>query len=335
MHGDPEITPRTPTRLRWLALGLAVTASSATSAVLVLLFARPVEDQMLSTLTTERAFTTLMALAVLSLSAVGASMVRGVLHPRRRVGLTSLAALVLGIAAMFGQVGVFLRMMQIYQSMIVDGRRWRSGGLSSTAGAMPGTGWGSPAQRPLDPDLAESWTAAALAEHASVAAFAELSIALMHHAAPAALVARCHAAALDEVRHAEARFAVASAYAGRPITPGPLPVTLRPIPDLPGLAVESVVDGCWTEGLAAVRAAEQAHRSTHPGDADVLAAIAHDETAHAELAWDIVAFCVARGGEPVQSALRSVQLPASEDSVLLRQRVLARLDAQLAQREAA
>ena len=48
-----------------------------------------------------------------------------------------------------------------------------------------------------------AWARAAAFEHASVAAFARLSLQLMAHGAPTALLGEVHRAALDETRHAE------------------------------------------------------------------------------------------------------------------------------------
>src|SRR5205085_12074693 len=99
--------------------------------------------------------------------------------------------------------------------------------------------------------LAEQWLADAASEHASIAAFARLSLELMALGAGPELLAACHRAAADEVRHAELCFTVARAYAGRELDPGPLAVPELPAPDVVRMACESFVDGCIGEGAAA------------------------------------------------------------------------------------
>src|SRR5262245_23198851 len=70
--------------------------------------------------------------------------------------------------------------------------------------------------------LSEEWSLAARFEHASIASFNKFSLELLAVGAPGTLVAAANRAALQEVEHAQACFAAASAYAGRGIGPGPL-----------------------------------------------------------------------------------------------------------------
>lgn len=151
--------------------------------------------------------------------------------------------------------------------------------------------------------LAAWWTRAALLEHASVPAFARVILDLTALGAPAELLARTAAAMADEVRHAEACFAMASAYAGEPVGPGALPTPARRRPSLRRLAVEAFREGCVGESLAVAEAAEQLRAATDPAVRAVLARIVEDETAHAELAWDIVAWAIAQGGPSVRKAV--------------------------------
>ncbi len=131
------------------------------------------------------------------------------------------------------------------------------------------------------------WVAAGRAEHASVASFARFSMALLHHGAPADLVRDAHAAALDEVRHTEACFALASAIGGAPVGPGALDVSGSLAGEL-GLAQMTrtlVAEGCVGETLAALEAAEAARRALDPVVRRVLEGVADDEARHAALAW--------------------------------------------------
>jgi hypothetical protein len=156
--------------------------------------------------------------------------------------------------------------------------------------------------------LGEAWLLAARMEHASIAAFSQLSLHLAALGAPDDLVERTHLAALDEVRHAKRCFAFARAYASRSWTAGPLaelatsaratePVTLE------RLACGSLVDGCLAEGLASDVARRGAMTAVDPVIRTALQMIAADEHAHAELAWDVLGWCLERGGRETRRAI--------------------------------
>ena len=135
-------------------------------------------------------------------------------------------------------------------------------------------------------------------------AFAELSLELLALGAPAELFARCHHAALDEVAHARACFALASAYAGVPRGPGALPIaTTRVSPTFQSVAVASAVDGCLNEGCAARNARAQLAGETDPVVRAVLDRIAEDEERHAALGADIVRDCMREGGAGAAAAV--------------------------------
>ena len=156
--------------------------------------------------------------------------------------------------------------------------------------------------------LAAAWTADALLEHASIAAFSRFSLDLLAVGAPAELVIAAHQAALDEVRHARICFALAQGYAGAPIGPSAFPfdgaITVNT--DLVSLAVSTAREGCIGETLAASIAAEQLARAVNPAVRRALSAIAEDEARHAELAWRTLAWALKRGGEPVRAAVAAV-----------------------------
>jgi hypothetical protein len=164
----------------------------------------------------------------------------------------------------------------------------------------------------LDPEarraLADAWTADALLEHASVAAFARFSLELLAVGAPADLVTAAHLAALDEVRHARICFALAQGYAGAPLGPSGFPFdgAMSLSGDLASLATSAAREGCIGETLAAIIAAEQLARATDPAVRRALSAIAEDEARHAELAWRTVAWALDRGGEAVRDAIAAV-----------------------------
>lgn len=178
-------------------------------------------------------------------------------------------------------------------------------------------GWGAaevkaPRVNGLDPELrvmlAAEWTRDALFEHASVASFGRFALELLAAGAPADLVAGAHEAALDEVRHARLCFALASAYAGEPITPGIFPFEgqVEVVADLASIAARAAKEGCIGETIAASIAAEQLASAEDPAVRSVLAVIAEDEARHAELAWRTVVWAVRVGGAPVREAVEEV-----------------------------
>lgn len=153
--------------------------------------------------------------------------------------------------------------------------------------------------------IAERWIRDGLFEHASIASFSRLALALLATSADAELIRDTHEAALDEVRHAKQSLSLAAAYRGENIAPRalPLPEALPLGADLTELAVASVVEGAVGETLAAVLAAEQAAVAEDPAVRQVLLGIADDESRHAELAFRVIAFAIAAGGKPVQDAV--------------------------------
>ena len=174
------------------------------------------------------------------------------------------------------------------------GRPLVVGAHAHTAPAVVRAGWTRGERPALEgltegarSDLAHFWTAIGLMEHASVASFARFSLELIAHGAPPALLAAAHAAAADEVRHAQAALALASAFAGRPLAPGALPQAVQGgARDLVELAVSTAREACIGETLSVVLAAEQLRRATDPAVRRALAGIIEDETRHAELGWD-------------------------------------------------
>jgi hypothetical protein len=196
-----------------------------------------------------------------------------------------------------------------FETCAVEGRPLRIDGAARLASAERVGGWSDGAAPCLDgldaaerAALAASWTRAALDEHASIASFARFALELMVHGAPRELVALAHEAALDEVRHAAAAFALASAYAGAPMGPGglELPAALPIERDLAAFAVATAVDACINETLAVLVASEAHLYATDSEVRAVLAAVVRDEARHAELAWRTLRWALDRGGERVR-----------------------------------
>jgi hypothetical protein len=158
-----------------------------------------------------------------------------------------------------------------------------------------------------DPARAETWARIGLAEHASVASFHRFALELMMLGAPASLLGLAHAAARDEVRHAELAFALASDFAGVEVGPGPLPMRgLSLASDLVAFAEATARDGCVAETLSALQMAEARDRATDPRERSVLQGIAPDEARHAALAWQALRWAIDQGGAPVREAVAAV-----------------------------
>jgi len=176
-----------------------------------------------------------------------------------------------------------------------EGRPFLVDGRPRTARIADRSDWSTVLSATLDleatpADLAEPlsahWAEVGLMEHASIAAFARLSLQLLSLGAPPDLVARAASALGDETEHARIAFALASAYGRRPIGPGPLAVAgaLEDL-DLETLVRLAIREGCVGETSAAMLLEEGAIAAASSPLRALLASIAADETSHAELAW--------------------------------------------------
>ncbi|MBC8072715.1 MAG: hypothetical protein IAG13_30625 [Deltaproteobacteria bacterium] len=173
------------------------------------------------------------------------------------------------------------------------GRPFVVDGSARIAAALDRADWCADVPMPAELDeatrelLARHWTALALAEHASVPAFARFALELAALSAPADLLIDCARAMSDEIEHARRAFALASRYRGAPLGPGPLATgdALAQCVDLVAVAEAVIVEACIGETLAAVEAAFARDRASDPAVIDALARIADDELRHAQLGW--------------------------------------------------
>jgi hypothetical protein len=160
----------------------------------------------------------------------------------------------------------------------------------------------------LDPELRErvanAWLRDAQLEHASVAAFARLTLELLALGAPPDLVAASQDSSVDEILHAQLCYGVASRFAGRDLGPGRLPVggALGDV-SLEELARSTFEEGCVGETVAALVAATQARTARDPELVRVLERIAEDESRHAAFAWRVVRWAVKVGGKSVAQVI--------------------------------
>lgn len=182
--------------------------------------------------------------------------------------------------------------------LLVDGRPLvapiRSDGAWD-AGLRPDASGLAPAERAR---VAAYWLAAARLEHASVASFAKFALELLRLGAPPALLADAQRAGLDEVRHAEACFALASAYLGERVGPAEIDLDRLSLAASPAdTALALVREGCIGETLAALDAAARRAVATDPAVRATLATIEEDEARHAALAWRTLRWLLARDAD--------------------------------------
>lgn len=185
-----------------------------------------------------------------------------------------------------------------------EGRPLRSDGEIVLAAVQPGDGYRcttlavSFGQMPAAERerLVRRWLEAALVEHSSIGAFARLSLDLLGIGAPSELVSAAHAAAQDEIRHANALFELASAAGGSPVSPGPLALPHVTQTSMARLIQETVIDGCFGEALGAAEARFAAARCELPAVRTLLETIADDEARHAGFAFRLLRYLLAQGG---------------------------------------
>lgn len=181
------------------------------------------------------------------------------------------------------------------------GRPLRVDGAAHTAAGVARGDWQTAAALLRMPDagtcaaLAEHWLAMGLAEHASVGSFARFILQLLAVGAPASLVTAAQAALADEVEHARVCFAVAAAYGGEAVGPGPLPAACGSLgTSLEEVVLAAIAEACVGETLSALEVEEAAARATDPAVRAVLERIAADEARHAALGWEFVGWALAR-----------------------------------------
>ncbi|MFO0630768.1 MAG: hypothetical protein U0325_34790 [Polyangiales bacterium] len=132
-------------------------------------------------------------------------------------------------------------------------------------------------------------------ESGAVTAFARIADGLVAHGAPEPLVRDALAAADDEVRHTAQMGALARRFGAEP---DEAPVPEAEPASLEAMALENAVEGCVRETFGALVATWQARASNDPAVARELAAVADDETRHAELSWRLADWYTPRASTP-------------------------------------
>lgn len=261
--------------------------------------------------------------AVLGLVGAGysiAAVVTGAGASQGTAGM--LASIGIGVGNLF-MTGLGLLTAFLSTITFTRGRQIRSGGTILLPPVEAGDAWTGAGLASAGPvgiiDTADQATRDAVAaqwrengrtEHASVAAFARLTLDLISLGAPPELVVDANRDALDEIRHTELCFGLARAIDGRVESPGAFPEAARTRSlsrsrtlALASLAVDSLVDGALHEGVSARIIAKLQRRCEAPAIQAILKEIAADEGRHARHGWDVVRWCLSEGGEPVARAL--------------------------------
>jgi hypothetical protein len=309
-------TGAAPIPRRWPRLRLSTTACLAVSVVTFLI------TIVLANLSAPRAVVTVFGTASLVLFALTTLValfraVAGAIalaRPTRATAAGGVSGLVLDILgnlllAAFGMLIAFFatvgfsrgRQLRRLGRVLLPSLRQDSAWASC---AMALDGQGAPAE------VADRWRENGKTEHASVAAFARLTLDLMALGAPPRLIAAANQDALDEIRHTELCFSLARAIDGKTVSPGPFPEAQR-VATLPRarplalakLAVDSLIDGALHEGVSARIIAKLAPRAEVQGIRAALKEIAADEGRHAAHGWAVVDWCLDEGGSAVGAAL--------------------------------
>ncbi len=124
-------------------------------------------------------------------------------------------------------------------------------------------------------------------EAAAVHAFAIMHDELRMHGAPRSLLDRVQRAERDEVRHAKLFTHLLEAHGGPFAVPHVAKMGPRP---LVAIAIENAVEGAVRETYAALLATWQSQHAQGEVLRATLRGVARDETQHAELSWDVMAW---------------------------------------------
>lgn len=211
-----------------------------------------------------------------------------------------------------------------------SGRPLLDGEEMVLAELQPGSTWScnpaevaAPSERPdaeIPPELrariGELWVEDARMEHAAIGAFMRATLELMAMAAPSELLAGVQEAAQDEVVHAQRCFGLAARFAGVQREPGPLP-TLEPRVGDPSaeadwtrLALDTFVEGCVGETIAALVARRSLRHCEDPATRATLEQIADEEGRHAGLAWQTIAWILEASGDHSEAVVEALRAQA-------------------------
>lgn len=169
------------------------------------------------------------------------------------------------------------------------------------------------APAPRDLSIAAGYLRDAACEHASVASFARISLVLLSLGAPPSLLAEVHAAALDEIRHAQIFCSLAERRGAPAMGPGPLSLTGVDLDlSVASFVHETLRDGCIAEARALLDLEARAAEGD-PVERMHFARIVADEGRHVELSWKMLAWVVDAHGDVARAALEDALRSAARD----------------------
>jgi hypothetical protein len=193
---------------------------------------------------------------------------------------------------------------------------------ATACGRRPMTNAGS-AVAHTDADGVDYFVRAAQLEADAVQAFHEMAGHLLGFGAPASLVQRCRQAAQEELGHALRMSEVARQISGdNTLLPhlrskeqiwrnARMAVAVH-APSFEDFARHNGVEGCVRESLGAAVALWQSLHSSAQQVRILLASIAEEEVSHAQLSWDIDAWCRSKLSGSQQEELAAAKTRAAE-----------------------
>lgn len=191
------------------------------------------------------------------------------------------------------------------------GRPFRINGRLLSASVLSSSDWVDGSQivlRDLDPKtrhaLQAYWLHSGIAEHASVAAFSNLSLQLIALGAGPDLLRKVLEAAAQEVEHARICFSTATYFSGELVSPTGIP-EISLLQDV-GTSCQKVMedcfyDGCIMESFSAALAERSGELARDSHSKTAFSLIARDEKSHGELSWEILAFFTKKNEELIRS----------------------------------
>jgi rubrerythrin len=158
--------------------------------------------------------------------------------------------------------------------------------------------------------LAEHFARSAQLEAASVFAFRDLRSQLSRLGAPKRQRRALSRAARDEQRHTRAMTSLARRFGAKPTTPQ---IDAAPERSVEQLAIENAIEGCVRETYGALSATWTAQTARDPGIRATFRRIAHEETRHAALSWEIHRWLQEKLDQSARARVQAAMLEAQQE----------------------
>jgi len=201
----------------------------------------------------------------------------------------------------------------------VYGRPLMQAGQAKVAGYQEGQGWKCEVElkdqysKWQKQQAGEFYLQCALFEHASIASFHQFGLELMRFAAPRDLLLATQEAILDEIRHAQLAFGLASSLLEKNVAPTSLSMQIEGSESLQEFALKTLKEGAVGESIAVVLAATQRCYAKEAAICDFLDQVIIDESKHAELAWETLRWCLKQDSSLAEVLLDATKIEMVED----------------------